>query len=268
VIEALQHRGTAVLNADDAILVSRADHHEGPVIWFSMQDDNPVFVRGGDMAFVLSDETLVQRAHGGVHPICKAADIPITLGGTARHNIANALAAAAVAHALGVPDEVIAAGLTSMPVDANPGRCNVYEVDGAEVLLDFAHNPEAMAALFEMARRRKARRRVLCFGQAGDRTDAQIRALARGAWAIGLDKVVVSELAAYHRGRAEGEVYGLLREELIARGAGPAQISHHATEAESLAEALDWAEPGDLVIMLALGEGAALRAMLAAAEGG
>lgn len=267
IVEALQHRGTAVLNADDAILVSRADHHEGPVIWFSMQDDNPVITRGGDAAFVLEGETIVQRAHGGTHPICSVADIPITLGGTARHNIANALTAAAVAHALGVPDEVIAAGLTSMSVNANPGRCNVYKVGGAEVLLDFAHNPEAMAALFEMARLRPARRRAICFGQAGDRTDKQIRELARGAWSIGLDKVVVSELASYHRGRAAGEVYGLLRDELLARGADPGQVSHNETEAESLTEALDWAEPGDLVIMLALGEAAALREMLAAAEG-
>lgn len=266
VIDALQDRGTAVLNADDAILVDRVRRHQGPRVWFSMRADNPVIQNDGSVAFVLEGDTLTRQAHGSAVALCDAAEIPVTLGATARHNIANALAAAALAHALGVPDAVIAAGLTSMPVEANPGRSNLYQVGGAEVLLDFAHNPEAMAALFEMARLRPAKRRVLCFGQAGDRTDAQIRELARGAWAIGLDKVVVSELATYHRGREEGEVYGLIRDELLDCGAAPEQVSHNDTEAESLSEALAWAEPGDAVIMLALGEAAALRDVLAAAE--
>ncbi|MEM7450963.1 MAG: Mur ligase family protein [Pseudomonadota bacterium] len=266
VVDALQDRGTAVLNADDAILVERAPRHAGPRVWFSMHADNDVIRNDGSVAFVLEGDTLTRQTHGSAVALCEAAEIPVTLGATARHNIANALAAAAVAHALGVPDNVIAAGLQSMPVEANPGRSNLYQVGGAEVLLDFAHNPEAMAALFDMARLRPARRRVLCFGQAGDRTDAQIRELARGAWAIGLDKVVVSELATYHRGREASEVYHLIRDELLQCGAAPEQVSHNDTEAESLSEALEWAEPGDAVIMLALGEAAALRDVLAVAE--
>ncbi|MEO0345765.1 MAG: Mur ligase family protein [Pseudomonadota bacterium] len=266
VIDALQDRGTAVLNADDAILVERASRHAGPRVWFSMHAENDVIRNDGSVAFVLEGDTLTRQSHGSAVALCQAAEIPVTLDATARHNVANALAAAAVAHALGVPDNVIAAGLQSMPVEANPGRSNLYQVGGAEVLLDFAHNPEAMAALFDMAKLRPAERRVLCFGQAGDRTDAQIRELARGAWAIGLDKVVVSELATYHRGRDTGEVYALIRDELLQCGATADQVSHNDTEAESLSEALDWAEPGDAVIMLALGEAAALRDVLAEAE--
>ena len=41
-------------------------------------------------------------------------------------------------------------------------------------------------------------------GTAGDRPDELIRALTRDAWAIGLDRVYVSELAAYRRGRQAG----------------------------------------------------------------
>jgi len=51
-----------------------------------------------------------------------------------------------------------------------------------------------MQALFDMADGLPARRRVLCFGQAGDRPDDLIRKLARSAWAIGLDRVIVPEL--------------------------------------------------------------------------
>ena len=139
------------------------------------------------------------------------------------------------------------------PAD-NPGRCNLYRVDSTDVLLDFAHNPDAMAALFNVAAEHQAKRRALCFGQAGDRTDEQIRELARGAWQIGLDRVVVSELADYYRGREPGEVFGILRDELLKCGAAPEQIAHYDLESESLADALSWSEPGDLIILLALGD--------------
>ena len=185
--------------------------------------------------------------------ICRNADIPIALGGAARHNVANALAAAALTWCMGACLEDIGAGLVTMQQDDNPGRCNIYDLGGFKVLIDFAHNPAAMAALFDMAGAIPAKRRVLCFGQAGDRTDDLIRQLARDAWAIGLDRVVVSELPKYHRGREHGDVYRLIREELLTLGARDEQLRHHEEELESLQDAIDWAQPGDLVIMLALG---------------
>ena len=140
-----------------------------------------------------------------------------------------------------------------MQQDENPGRCNVYALDGFKVLIDFAHNPAAMSALFDMARAIQAERRVLCFGQAGDRTDELIRELARDAWAIGLERIIVSELPKYHRGREHGDVFRLIRDELLKCGASDEQIGHHEEEMESFADALEWAQPGDLVILLALG---------------
>jgi cyanophycin synthetase len=121
------------------------------------------------------------------------------------------------------------------------------------VLVDFAHNPHAMQALFRMARALPAQRRILCFGQAGDRTGEQIRELARSAWSIGLDRIVISELPAYARGRPHGEVYEILRGELLRCGAANDQILYFEKESDSFDAALQWARPGDLVILLALG---------------
>jgi UDP-N-acetylmuramyl tripeptide synthase len=196
--------------------------------------------------------------------ICLDRDIPIALGGAARHNVANALAAAALSWCLGASVADIRIGLTTMSQDSNPGRCNLFEVKGRRVLVDFAHNPHAMQALFNMAEAIPAKRRVLCFGQAGDRPDELIRDLARHAWGIQLDRVIVSELAQYHRGREAGEVFTIIRDELIAAGAHDGQIEHYDEETESLAAALDWSEPGDLVIMLALGGAAPIQAQLEA----
>jgi UDP-N-acetylmuramyl tripeptide synthase len=62
----------------------------------------------------------------------------------------------------------------------------------------------------------------------------------------------VSELAKYHRGREHGEVYRVIRNELLRYGAAPEQLEHNEQESESFRSALAWAEPGDLVIMIAL----------------
>jgi hypothetical protein len=47
--------------------------------------------------------------------------------------------------------------------------------------------------------------------------------MTRDAWAIGLDQVMISELAAYHRGREHGDVFAIISDELQKNGAAPIQ---------------------------------------------
>ena len=254
-----------ILNADDKLLLGKSPEFTGTVVWFSLDENNPVIrkhTENGGLAFVYEDNNLV-RIEGGVRElICGAGEVPITLAGAARHNIANALGAAALTEQLGVSLTDIRNGLTTMSQDANPGRSNVYEVNGFQVLVDFAHNPEAMQALFTMARAIPAKRTVLCFGQAGDRTDEQIRELARSAWSIGLELACIAELEKYRRGREEGEVFTIIRDELLRCGAREEQIRHFGTESESFDAALAWAEAGDLVVMLDLGRDSDIQSKL------
>ena len=256
VSRAVESSGVLILNADDPLLVAKSAEFPGEIVWFSLDMTNAVVdlhVQSGGTAFAMDGGDLVKVQGDILQVICAAAEIPVTLDGAAKHNIANSLAAAALTHALGISIEEIRAGLTTVSQDDNPGRCNVYDVNGFKVLVDFAHNPHAMQALFDMAAALPANRRLLSFGQAGDRTDEQIRELARSAWSIGLDAVVVSELEQYHRGREHGDVYAIISDELRKCGATTAQLQHYDLESESLGAAMDWAEPGDLVIMLALG---------------
>ena len=255
VSRAVRDAGTLILNADDWRLVKRSEGYPGKLIWFSLEPGNRTVARhleSGGTAFVLDGADLVRATASDREVICAAADIPITLGGIARHNSANALAAAALTSCMGVDLDDIRNGLRTMTQDENPGRCNVYDVNGFRVIIDFAHNPQAIDALLDMAAGMEARRKVLCFAQAGDRPDDLIRELARNAWEKGLDRVIVSELANYYRGREPGVVFGLIRDELLKCGATEDQIEHNAEEIESFDSALGWAQPGDVVIMLAL----------------
>ena len=137
--------------------------------------------------------------------------VPVTLGGAARHNVANALAAAATAVHLGFDLAAIRAGLAafdSSPAE-NPGRLNRFDLGGAQVLVDFAHNPHGLEALLSMAAALPASRRLVVLGQAGDRDDEAIRELARIVWRPRPgrpDRIVVKEMPQYLRGRAAGEV--------------------------------------------------------------
>jgi len=252
---AVRESGTLILNADDALLRTKAEEFDGNLVWFGLDSGNALIassIESGKLCFFLDGDALVMAEAGKKQQICIASEIPITLGGAARHNTANSLAAAALTYCLGLPLDAISDGLKTMVQDENPGRCNIHDVGGVKVLIDFAHNPAAMNALFDMARAIPARRRALCFGQAGDRPDDLIRAMTRDAWAIGLDQVMISELAAYHRGRQHGDVFAVISDELQKSGADAAQIAHYEVEMESFMAALEWAEPGDLVIMLAL----------------
>ncbi|MEJ2258237.1 MAG: Mur ligase family protein [Woeseiaceae bacterium] len=256
VSHAVREAGKLVLNAEDRRLVEKAGNYDGEIVWFSLDPRHDVVanhVAAGGVAFVLEEGELCRVDDRQRQVICRAEDVPVAMNGAARHNVANALAAAALTSCMGVSTDDIAAGLKTMRQDENPGRCNLYSLNGFKVLIDFAHNPAAMAALFDMARAIPAERRVLCFGQAGDRTDELIRELARDAWAIGLDRILVSELPKYHRGREHGDVFRIIRDELLASGANARQIGYHEEELESFEDAIGWARPGDLVIMLALG---------------
>lgn len=258
--------GTLILNADDERLVSKAQAYRGRLAWFALDPANPVVEQhraDGGLALIASGADLLLCEGAAESFVCREDEIGVTFGGRARHNTANALAAAALCKVLGADADAIRRGLTTLSQRENPGRCNLFEIGERKVLVDFAHNPQAMRAVARMARALPAERRALCFSQAGDRPDELIREMTREAWAMGLERVYVSELANYRRGRGPGAVYAVIRDELSRLGAAPASIEHHELESESFAAAMEWAEDGDLVIMLALGGAAPIEAEIA-----
>ena len=143
------------------------------------------------------------------------------MAGAARHNLANALAAIAGAAALGLPVPAMAEALRTFGADEadNPGRGVLREIGGVKVLVDFAHNPHGVAAIANLVASIPAARRLVLLGQAGDRTDAEIRALAAAVWSMRPDRIVIKEMDSYLRGREPGEIPALFRAELARLGA-------------------------------------------------
>jgi cyanophycin synthetase len=141
-------------------------------------------------------------------------EVPLTLAGTSRVNVANVLAATAAALGVGASLDAIRAGLMSFTAGAehNAGRLNVYQLGSIAVVLDLAHNEASLESLLEVASalRLPDGRLAVVVGTAGDRTDEAIHSMGQMA-AAASDLLVIAGRRKYLRGREPGEMESLWR---------------------------------------------------------
>lgn len=254
VTRALGPSGRLALNADDPWLVARAMLATAPIIWLTLNPENPVVrthvAQGGEAGYVEgSNIVMVQGRKESI--VTSVIDVPITLRGIARHNVANTLGVVALAGRFGLDNTTIAEGLARFrgSPEENPGRLNLFDLGGVTAVADFAHNPHGMNALVAYAGTLPARRRLVLLGQAGDRDDVAIKDLARSAWGLRPDRIILKEMGDHLRGRAPGEIPRLLEEELLGLGASADVISRAPSEYEAVLAALAWARPEDLLVL-------------------
>jgi UDP-N-acetylmuramyl tripeptide synthase len=250
--------GRLVLNADDPELASRgravAERFQLTLGWFSLTSTTEPLashVAAGATAAYLEGDALI-LAHGAERSeVIRIADFPLAHGGAARHNVSNALTAVLLADALRISPTAMREGLAAIdtsPAD-NPGRANLIPLaNGATVLLDYAHNPHGLEALRPLVESLAAQRRILLFGQAGDRDNAALRDLAAAAARFAPDLVILKEMPALLRGRQPGEVPAILEAEL--RRLGVTEIRRVETELAGVELALGLAGARDLLILL------------------
>jgi cyanophycin synthetase len=203
-----------VLNAEDPLCVAMARrvHPDVEIVYFSMEADNPVLLRHleeGGRAVYFQDNSIVVADATYHQELLRVEAMPIALGGRARYNIANGLAAAAGLMAAGFGNLQIATGLSTFVSDGrtNPLRTNVFDVRGVTVIVDYAHNPAAYAALAEMARSLLPGQLVGIVTAPGDRRDADLLDVGR-VCAARFDELVVYESSS--RGRAYGGAVDLI----------------------------------------------------------
>ncbi|MBX6767522.1 MAG: cyanophycin synthetase, partial [Actinomadura rubrobrunea] len=150
--------------------------------------------------------------------------------------------------ALDTPADVVADALRSfVPHDRNPGRGCVYQVGENQVLVDYAHNPAAVAAIGAFVRRQWDRPGVAAVTLPGDRDDALVVETA-GALAETFGRVVVYEDEDL-RGRRPGEMTGLIVRGLRARRPDVRHFPAGDLKG-ALTTALAVAGPGEPVLLL------------------
>jgi cyanophycin synthetase len=218
--------GWVILNADDPFVRAVGRTVRAHVALFSLAGERSGPVRrhldAGGRAYVVRDGELGEVEGSGAEaawrPIAPVRDIPITLAGLARHNVANAMAAAAGARALGASIEQVRDGLLDFrPVsEESPGRLNIFRNGARVAIVDFAHNEAGLSVLLDVAEgiATGAGGRVtpitVIIGTAGDRPDDTLRGMGAIA-AQRAQRVAIKETLGYLRGRSRASVIGELR---------------------------------------------------------
>jgi len=269
-VEAVPRDGTAVLNADDPLVAAMGRHCSGSVVYFSLDPNNEAVRRQasrGRRALTLepgrNGDMIVLRQGRKSLPLVWTHLLPATFEGRARMNVQNALAAAGAAWAAGAHLHDIRQGLRTFTTSyfMAPGRLNMFELDGYRVIVDYAHNPPAVAALGEFVDRLSeptaGGRRALVTGQrigvmatAGDRRDEDIVELGRIA-ASHFDTIIVRE-DANPRGRSRGETAALIDRGVragMADGARCTTVETVLDELEATRYALDMGHEGDVIVV-------------------
>jgi cyanophycin synthetase len=178
----------------------------------------------------------------------RAEDFPASFGGLASFNIANSLAATAACRALGLSMEDVRRGLAAFQPDRdNPGRVNLLPVRGVPVVVDYAHNAEALTAIGELVTARWAGDPVAVITLPGDRSDQLVLESARAVGTAFRRFVVYEDLD--RRGRRQGEMAALIRSGLSEVRPG-AQCVQAASLEEAAEIALALAAPTDPVLFL------------------
>jgi cyanophycin synthetase len=246
--------GWVILNADDSHVAGIARTVRGKVAFFSVAGDRAARVRRhlarGGRAYVVREGRLGEADGDRWRPIAALADIPIALGGVAKHNVSNALAATGAARALGVSLAVVKRGLqTFVPsTEDSRGRLNVFRDDRRVVVVDFAHNEAGVAVLLDVvvaiarATGRDGRRAPISaiVGLAGDRPDDTLRGVGRQI-AQRVDRFVLKEMLHYLRGRTRESVLGEIRAG-AREGGWTSDIPVYGSEPEALGAELDRTE--------------------------
>ncbi|MGI5399609.1 UDP-N-acetylmuramoyl-tripeptide--D-alanyl-D-alanine ligase [Streptomyces sp. CA-135486] len=149
IVEALPEDGVAVLNADDLLVRAMASRTKARVVLFGEADDADV--RAENVRLTESGQPAFR-----LHTPSGCSDVTLRLYG--EHHVSNALAAAAVAHELGMSVDEIALALSEAGT-LSRWRMEVTErPDGVTVVNDaYNANPESMrAALRALAAMGKA----------------------------------------------------------------------------------------------------------------
>lgn len=226
--------GKIVANADDA---NAMDALKGlPLFTFGL--DHPADCRGENLTWNHGLPSFDIVIDGKLYT-------SLSLHTAGRHNVLNALAAAAAAYVLGIPGEAVKAGLEAF---SGAGRRFEYkgEYNGAKIYDDYAHHPGELHALLTAARS-MGYQRVICAFQPHtySRTKALFDDFVRELHTV--DQVVLAEIFAAR----ETNTIGISSADLAAEIPGSIFCP---TLQDVTAQLKKLAQPGDLILTVGAGD--------------
>ena len=253
-------RGAVVLNADDEQCVRlMSDYPAGQIILFSLGEDSSVVrkhVETGGIAFqrglFLAEDSIVRCETDSVIPLISIAQLPSCRNGFFPQNIANAMAAAALAEGMAISREDIQKGLGTFEnsIEHAPGRLNFIDGYSQTILIDIGIQPPACEALAESLKNLSVSGKRICMLYTiGNRPDWHYEEMT-AALSPQFDHFICYEEESYRRGRAPGEIGNLLVAGLLKAGVSEDHIEFLRDCEEATRKLSQIARRGDLLVIL------------------
>ena len=165
-----------------------------------------------------------------------------------RYNVYNLTAAAAAAYLLQIKIDAIAEGAAN--VEIIPGRFERVDIEAPyEVIVDYAHTPDALEKLLEAARGVAKNRVILVFGATGDR-DKGKRPIMGEIAAKNADRIFLTDEESYNE---DPEIIRQMVMEGIDSGKGGPKTEEIADRRKAIAKAMKVAKTGDVILITGMG---------------
>ncbi|GAA0744147.1 cyanophycin synthetase [Clostridium oceanicum] len=250
--EAVKKDGYVVMNADDKASTRVIERMKSNVILFSKYKDNPLItkhIKEGKCAVYLDKNSIYLFKENKNIKIIDVKDISITLEGKLSYNIENAMAVISAMISIGIDIDILRKGLKTFSSDekSNPGRFNMYNVNGVSVVLDYGHNIEGYKAVLEGAKKIEHNKLIGVIGVPGDRSYSSTLKVANIS-AENFDIVYIKE-DRDRRGKKPSEIADLIQKGMINSGFNENNIYKILNEEEALKKAIDNSKEGDLIVM-------------------
>lgn len=242
VSRAVQGRGTLIYNSDIPALADSVAHF----------DSRSIGIRAASLNSFDAKSPRRQAFPDNIGMTAsELAEIPATLNGAASHNILNAAFALTIAQELGLGAKATEAlrHFGADPSD-NMGRLMLCKFGGITAVIDYAHNAQSVAALIQSTAALPATRRSITLGTGGDRDDLALQQIADAAVDSGaIDFYIAKEMPKFLRGREAGSISAVLLRALDQRGVRESQRTSAPDDMHAVRTALQWARPGDLLLL-------------------
>jgi UDP-N-acetylmuramoyl-tripeptide--D-alanyl-D-alanine ligase len=156
-IEGLKPGGTAVLNADDELVMAMRDLHDGPTVTFGIERSADVMAREIETTKLGQSRFLLRTPSGEAEAV-----LPMP----GRHNLMNALAASAVATCFEIGVDEIARALRTVVAPHMRGEVLDFAAGFTVVDDSYNSNPRSLSQMIiTIAGAREARRRIVVAGE-------------------------------------------------------------------------------------------------------
>ncbi|MDB5230267.1 MAG: cyanophycin synthetase [Chitinophagaceae bacterium] len=247
--ESVKPEGYAILNADDNLVYGMKNDLKCNIALFSLNDYSDRIqqhCRQGGIAAYVDQQYLVIQRGSNILRIEKVENIPLSFKGKAKFNIYNLLAGALAGYLNGLTIDQLRSGMLSFQngADSTPGRMNVFNLPGRQVIVDYAHNSHGLKAVGEFINTLGKKRKIGIIAGVGDRRDEDIISYARLA-AVYFDIIIIRHDEDL-RGRTTEILSALLRKG-IESAKRNIEVHEIASETKALQFAVDSYTGDDLI---------------------